>query len=209
MNRHIFLTLFYLILFRMIFEIYALFRIITKNIRVLFLNRKQNFKESEELNGSTETIYKAAEGNVRNQQRDIAKKYVVDGAVHYVFGIENQSDTRKVKHVEAVLEMIRVFTKDGRYEKIKPDIMEMVRKGEDVSVCKFADRMVKLGEEQGIIGLVCKKLRKNKSLEVIADEIEEELWLVEKICEVAEAFAPEYECEKVCEAWRLSKNKTA
>ena len=116
-----------------------------------------------------------------------------------------------------MLEMIRVFTKDGRYEKIKPDIMEMVRKGEDVSVCKFADRMVKLGEEKGIeqggenkiIGQVCKKLRKNKSLEVIADEIEEELSLVEKICGVAEAFAPEYECEKVCEAWRLSKNKTA
>ena len=179
--------------------------------------KEEVLKEEYLQPASTETIYKAAEGNVRNQQRDIAKKYVVDGAVHYVFGIENQSDTRKVKHVEAVLEMIRVFTKDGRYEKIKPDIMEMVRKGEDVSVCKFADRMVKLGEEKGIeqggenkiIGQVCKKLRKNKSLEVIADEIEEELSLVEKICEVAEAFAPEYECEKVCEAWRLSKNKTA
>lgn len=54
--------------------------------------KEEVLKEEYLQPASTETIYKAAEGNVRNQQRDIAKKYVVDGAVHYVFGIENQSE---------------------------------------------------------------------------------------------------------------------
>ena len=85
----------------------------------------------------------------------------------------------------------------------------MERRGIEIGERRGIEIGEKRGYEDKIIGLVCKKLRKNKSLEVIADEIEEELSLVEKICEVAEAFAPEYECEKVCEAWRLSKNKTA
>ena len=58
------------------------------------------------------------------------------------------------------------------------------------------------GEERKLVELVCKKLRKEKSAEVIAEELEEEPEKIQSICEAAVACAPEYECDKVYQAWR-------
>ena len=60
-----------------------------------------------------------------------------------------QPDTQAIKHVEAVLEMFRVFTDDMRYDMIKSDVIEKRRKGGEVTMCTFVDRMVNLGIEQG------------------------------------------------------------
>ena len=54
----------------------------------------------------------------------------------------------KIKHVEAVLEMMRVFTNDPTYAKIKDEIVQWDKEGRDISMCTFADRMTKLGIEQ-------------------------------------------------------------
>ena len=53
------------------------------------------------------------------------------------------------------------------------------------------------GVQHSIIHLFCKKLKKGKSLEVIADELEEDLEFVEKIYLTAKKYAPEYDCEKI------------
>ncbi|MBR3308110.1 MAG: hypothetical protein IKI75_12770 [Lachnospiraceae bacterium] len=53
------------------------------------------------------------------------------------------------------------------------------------------------GSEHRLIDQICKKLRKGKNVRQIADEVEEDETLVQKICDIAEAFAPEYETEKV------------
>lgn len=47
--------------------------------------------------------------------------------------------------------------------------------------------------------LVCKKLRKGKSADIIAEELEEELNRVRHICQVAKAFAPEYDPDRIVE----------
>lgn len=51
---------------------------------------------------------------------------------------------------------------------------------------------------------ICKKLKKGKSPEQIADELEEELSNIQYIIDVAKSFAPDYDFEKVFEA--LSEN---
>ena len=60
-----------------------------------------------------------------------------------------------------------------------------------------------LGQQEGqlitLINQVCKKLKKGKSNEQIAEELEEELANIDKICEAAKQFAPEYEVRKVYE----------
>lgn len=61
------------------------------------------------------------------------------------------------------------------------------------------------GKDAKLIDMICKKLRKGKPLAVIADELEEDIELIQQICEIASAFAPEYDSEKVVELW-LSKN---
>ena len=58
------------------------------------------------------------------------------------------------------------------------------------------------GEESKLIEQVCKKLRKNKSAAVIAEELEEEQERIESICEAAKAYAPEFDCDKVYQAWK-------
>ena len=56
-----------------------------------------------------------------------------------------------------------------------------------------------VGEEQRLFRQVCTKLKKGKTQEVIAEELEENLSTIRSICEAAEEFAPEYDWKKVME----------
>ena len=55
----------------------------------------------------------------------------------------------------------------------------------------------KEGKRLLLIELICKKLLRNKNPEDIAEELEEELSVVEEICRAAEDFAPDYDTEKI------------
>ena len=59
-----------------------------------------------------------------------------------------------------------------------------------------------VGEEQRLFRQVCTKLKKGKTPEVIAEELEEDLSPVRSICEAAEEFAPEYDWKAVYEKWK-------
>ena len=48
------------------------------------------------------------------------------------------------------------------------------------------------GESAKLIKLICRKLKKKKTPEAIADELEEDLETVRNICETAKPFAPKY-----------------
>lgn len=53
------------------------------------------------------------------------------------------------------------------------------------------------GQRRYLIEGVCKKLRKGKNVEIIAEELEEEISIVKKIYEIAQKFAPEYNIEEI------------
>lgn len=53
------------------------------------------------------------------------------------------------------------------------------------------------GEDFKLLSQICRKLHKGKPVDVIADELEEDLGYVERICLIAERFAPEYDVEKI------------
>ena len=59
-------------------------------------------------------------------------------------------EDKEIKHVEGVLQMLRVFTDDTRYDMIKADVINREKRGGKVTMCTFVDRMVDLGIEQGI-----------------------------------------------------------
>lgn len=61
------------------------------------------------------------------------------------------------------------------------------------------------GEFYNKISLICKKLRKNKTLEKIAEELEEEVSAIEPIYSKAKEFAPEYDSDMVFE--RINADK--
>ena len=53
------------------------------------------------------------------------------------------------------------------------------------------------GHIEKLILLICKKLKRNKSIEEIADELEEEVSVIEPICEIAQQYAPDYDCQSI------------
>lgn len=52
---------------------------------------------------------------------------------------------------------------------------------------------------------VCKKLKKNKTVETIAEELEEDIVVIQQMCVVAKPFGPEYDFQQVLEAWEKRK----
>lgn len=53
------------------------------------------------------------------------------------------------------------------------------------------------GEEQKLIDLICRKVRKGKALEVIAEELEEEVFVISPIYDAVLQSAPDYDSGKV------------
>ncbi|MCM1084641.1 MAG: hypothetical protein NC428_14345, partial [Clostridium sp.] len=58
------------------------------------------------------------------------------------------------------------------------------------------------GKTRTLITLVCRKLRKSKEVDVIADELEEDFAIISEICKAAEPYAPDYNEELVYEAYK-------
>ena len=71
-----------------------------------------------------------------------------------------------------------------------------LEKGEMIGLEKGLEK----GTEIKLIEMICRKLSKNKSVEQIADELEENIENIRSICEVAQKFAPEYDKEKIYES---------
>ncbi len=74
------------------------------------------------------------------------------------------------------------------------------------SMCNLGQGVYERGEMNGeikgeikkVVEQICKKMQKNKSYEVIAEELEEDSELMRQIYETALLFAPEYDPAKVC-----------
>ena len=84
------------------------------------------------------------------------------------------------------------------------------KKGGKVDMCGAIAGLIAEGRMEGkmegkdwmLIEQVCKKLKKDKSVETIAEELEVEQEKIQSICEAAKVCAPEFDCEKVYQAWK-------
>lgn len=88
------------------------------------------------------------------------------------------------------------------------EMVEIVKRDPETSIkylrlLEKLNRSRKEGELEGetlkLISLISKKMKKNKSLEVIAEELEEEISTIEPIYNVAGEFAPDYDPELIYE----------
>lgn len=121
-------------------------------------------------------------------------------------GKDPMDSTTILQHPQEILEFISIFTKDRRYLDYTKHLEK--EEGGAVTMCEVLDAYIARGIEQGIpqgetrklVSLVCRKLKKGKEENVIAEELEEELKLIKHICEIAETFAPEYDVVAICKA---------
>ena len=106
-----------------------------------------------------------------------------------------------IQHVDALLQMMAALTQNKHFE-------EACGKweGEGASMSEILlDRIEERGEQKKLIRLICKKMAKGKMPEVIADELEEDVTIVQGIYEIALAFAPDYDCNAIYEAWKAKQ----
>lgn len=80
-------------------------------------------------------------------------------------------------------------------EKYNRDMAAAIEKGRKEGLTQ--------GSDLKLISQICRKLGKGKTPECIAEELEEEAALVDKICTVAKKFAPEYNTEEIYKALSL------
>ena len=64
---------------------------------------------------------------------------------------------------------------------------------------ELLEQGIEQGEMKKLITQICRKKRKSKTPEVIAEELEENLEQVIRIYDIADGLAPEYDVEKIYE----------
>lgn len=108
-----------------------------------------------------------------------------------------------IQHVDALLQMMAALTHDKYFEEISG-----TWEGEKVGMGELLlERIEQRGKQKNLISLICKKIVKGKTPEVIADELEEDEAVIREIYDIALAFAPDYDCNAIYEAWKAKENK--
>ncbi len=60
-------------------------------------------------------------------------------------------DTTEIKHVEAVMDLLRVFTGDSKYAELYHEVLKnKIKKGEAITMCSIADAYINKGMQEGM-----------------------------------------------------------
>ena len=89
---------------------------------------------------------------------------------------------------------------DGVAEGMERGIAQGIEQGMERGIAQGIEQGVGQGSLQRLVNQVCSKLKKGKTPEEIADALEEPVENIQKICRIAERYAPEYPVEKVWHA---------
>lgn len=109
------------------------------------------------------------------------------------------SDAVELAVTECIREgILEEFLRKNRAEVISMSIFEFDEEREWKLIRETEYQYgVEDGKKLNLIEGICKKLQKGKNASIIAEELEEELSVVQNICEIASRFAPEYDVEKI------------
>ncbi|MBR1701071.1 MAG: hypothetical protein IJ716_03865 [Lachnospiraceae bacterium] len=135
--------------------------------------------------------------------------------VQYVECVRKYEKTMPLRDaVEAAVEecidagILRDFLLREKAKVISMSIFEFDQELHDKTIQKESWEEGKAeGECFKLVAQVCRKLRKGKNTDAIAEELEEDISEISLICEEAEHFAPEYDVEQVLAKVMQRKNR--
>lgn len=134
-----------------------------------------------------------------NKDREQMAKIIAENREAYS-NLDN--DTRELLEVVAKVKIPR------EYEMPEEGVKNMTLEDQKFDYCKaWVDQRlfgVEQGKREKLVQLVCKKLQKNKPTEIIADELEEEIGVIEKIIAVQQKIGS-YDAEQISNAMVESK----
>ena len=114
----------------------------------------------------------------------------------------NLNDAVELAVTECIKEgILEEFLRENRAEVIAMSIFEF---DEERVFALIKEEEYQHGFEEGqkrhLVECICKKLRKGKDINTIAEELEEEISVIEKIYMTAQKFAPDYDVEEILKA---------
>lgn len=131
------------------------------------------------------------------RELDIPKDYLNELSEHgteELLNIIEKVITVMLRHLKVPEEEVAAFTEQVKERKMG-ELFEHF-KGYDVPATRVEAR------ELLLIEMVCKKIKKGKTIVQVAEDLETERPVIEKIYKVAQAFAPDYDIEKIQEAMK-------
>ena len=106
-----------------------------------------------------------------------------------------KTESEKIKIIHSRVKKIKASEKMG---------VKLMQKWEELAYARedgWNEGKIE-GKIEEKIDLICKKLIKGKTVEQIADDLEDTVENIAVICEVANEFAPDYDIEKICMAFQ-------
>ncbi len=151
-----------------------------------------NMPQLERIERSMKII-KRADGVLGREERSRMQSVLYALAIKFL----REEELMKVKEVFSMTLLGQMLVNDG----IEQGIEKGIKKGIEKGIKKGIEK----GIEKGLVQLVCKKMRKGRALEVIAEELEEDISVIAPIYETAGRFSPEYDSDLVYEQIENSK----
>ena len=143
---------------------------------VMLINRMQNAKEFRKLN--------------------LPKDYLKNLSEHStdeLLGIIGRVIEVMLRHINVPEEEVAKFTEQVKEKKMG----QLFECFEEYDVQATRREAKEEGKELFLINKVCNKLAKGKSIPQIADELEEDTFKIEKICQIIKSFDTEYDDEDI------------
>ena len=108
--------------------------------------------------------------------------------------LDNPEITVKDERIVRLDEIVQEVKQSEEWEAVRMSLIEIY---EARGLARGEVRGEARGEEKKLIQIICKQLAKGGTAESIAELLEEDLTLVKRICDAAEAYAPEYDCDDI------------
>lgn len=159
------------------------------------------------------------------QCEEIAGLHLEDGATKIFLNMSSKNGTPELISLlqymrKTSLDNPNILIRDERMYRLDSIVTEVTEseEWEEISMSIYSNALERgkemgkeIGTEIGLIShrieLICKKLRKGKSLDVISEELEETIDTLRPFYELALKFAPEYDVKKVIDAWLHANNE--
>ena len=137
----------------------------------------------------------------------------VESAIYYCIKHHILEDFLKRRKAEVLHVMTLDYTWERREVLIRQEereeaLQQGLSEGRRQGLSEGLRTGFETGLQNKLVILICKKLRKGQNVLQIADALEEDIDGVQRIVEVAEPFAPDYDEEKVMAAWTRQNEKS-
>ncbi|MBO5522659.1 MAG: hypothetical protein J5986_03135, partial [Roseburia sp.] len=112
--------------------------------------------------------------------------------------LENPEIQVRDKRIVELDKIVSEVKKSEEWEAVQMNILEVgINRGMAQGLSKGIEQGISKGEMQKLVSLVCKKLAKGNSVAEIADMLEEEPEVIQKICNIAVSYAPDYDISEI------------